>query len=575
MKTIETPQEVSHATSENVSEAVVTAADTRINDGFDEIVDQLQDVEVVYATTIAEEDSGVLMQPEQERMTRRARIGAKLGRFAAKTVNGVTSLSDKFSNATAYATAHATIAAMNGIDKVANVASKGAEAYRKPLEKMADDKEQGYAKRFTRQIGRAAYRLSVVSAAVGGAYVAHTYASEAHAAVIDRIWVPGTGSAPDQNIINGNKLTLGYEGGAAPLVGETPYDTSVEGGVSNLLEALKANGDSVNTVGGYSQGADVVREAASKLSPVEQQQLVLNLSGDPSGEKGILTLAHDSPQSQLMQMLGFDTSPLKDTGGAIVNEVRVTNDIMADASYTIGDAEQFNAAVENGDIVGALRMLATTGEKAGGYFTTHAGAIDVLPQDRVTYDPAHPGNATVLTEQTTNGTLTTITPNVSAVEALTARHLGIRMTPEMVEAVEATVNPNVSNEQVINELADAAQEGIDNTPWLPPEVKAAVNIGIEQVGAAAAPVTNPAPANVAPAWTPEPAAPAYTAPVATTIAPEQVAPAYVAPAMPQPVEQFVQQNAAPIVSQVANEVQKAAPHLAPQVAQVTSLFGIK
>ena len=500
---------------------------------------------------IVSEASNILDEHTAEQYdTRTERIAAKLGRFAAKVSIGASSLRDKL--APSYVSAHAAVGAQSALGTVKHAAQKVGNTYMAPLNKMEDDKSLGRTTRAKRFIGRWAYRGAVAGGIVASVGVAKVYGPEAHAA-INRIWVPGTGSAPDHNIVNGDNMTLGYEGGAAPFVGETRYDTSVAGGVDNLVNVLE-NKSGSSTIDAYSQGADVAREAVSKLSPDEQRQLILNLGGDPSGEKGILTLAHDSPQGKLMGLLGFDTSPLKDTGAATVHEVRVTNDIMADATFTVADAERFNTAVANGDMVSAMRMLATTGEKAGGYFTTHAGAVDVLPQDRVTYNPANPGNATVLTVRTPNGTVTEITPNTTAAEALAARHLGIRMTPEMSQAIEATVDQNVSNEQVVKEWSDAAREGVNNTPWLPPEAKNIINTGVEQVSSAFAPAAQPAPAVETPAWQPAPAAtPAYV--------PAQAAP--------------IIEQAAPVVEQVETFVQQHAPQAAPHVNNFKNFFGLK
>lgn len=486
-----------------------------------------------------------ITQDEYEYDTRTERVAAKLGKFAAKISIAAGSLREKLTPSSI--NAHATIGALGAIDKVKGAFNKVGDVYMAPLHKMEKDKTLDRKTRAKRLLGRWAYKGATAATAVVGLQFAKMVGSDAHAA-ISNIWVPGTGAAPDHNVINGNRMTLGYEGGAAPFVGETPYDTSVAGGVDNLVQVLESNHGPV-TVDGYSQGADVAREAASQLSPEEQRQLILNLGGDPSGEKGILTLAHDSPQGKLMGLLGFDTSPLKDTGGATVNEIRVTNDIMADATFTIADAETFNTAVANGDMVGALRMLANTGEKAGGYFTTHAGAVDVLPQDQVHYNPANPGNATALTVRTPNGTLTTITPNVSSAEALTARYLGVRMTPEASQAVEAVFNPAVSNEQVVREVADAAQEGIQNTTWLPPEVKAAVNTGIEQVGDMVAPMTNPAPQEAAPVET-------WQAPEQVWQAPVDVVPQQFQQPLQQ-VETFVNDTAATITQATGGNEQVA------------------
>lgn len=356
------------------------------------------------------------------------------------------------------------------------------------------------------------------------------------AANVKHIDVPGTGSAPDHNIINGDRATLGYAGEAGPFVGQMRYNESVGQGVNNLLRLME-NSPNVQSANGYSQGADVLREAVSKLSPAEQRQLVLNLSGDPSGRTGILTLAHDSPQGQIMNMLGFDTSPLKSTGGATVHETVVSNDIMADARYTLLDASKFNKTIERGDFVGAMRMLANTGEGAGGYATTHSGIIGVGAGDRATYNPNNPGNASVTTERTANGTLTTITPNVTAAEGILAQHTGIRLTPEARAFYESAIDPSKSNSDVIAAAGNAAKEGINNTPWLPPEAQTGLNNAVDAVFATPKTVTpqEVAAFNAAPAPQSTYTEPVYTAPVVPDVSD------YVPPAVQAPVQEVTEQ----------------------------------
>lgn len=522
---------------------------TNLLTAHDDIFSQLRDVDELGDKIIAAEEgtyvpeASELSESTAEEAPRVSRTKRMLGKLAA----GLSGLKESASNVASYAGAKFGLATMDASEKAISFTDKVKGNYTSVSEKMDLDEKDSRKMRIAKRMGRVGLKLGVgVGVLAGAAAVYGGY--RATAATIDHIVVPGTGSAPDHNVIAGNKLTLGYEAGAAPFVGETPYNVSVGSGVQKLIDTIHNTGGGHKTLEGYSQGADVVREAVSKLSPAEQNQLVLNLGGDPSGEKGVLTLAHDSPQGQLMGMLGFDTSPLKNTGGATVNEVRVSNDIMADATYTIADAKVFNAALEQGDMVSALRMLANTGEKAGGYATTHAGALEVLPQDRATYNPANPGNATVITERTANGTLTTINPNVTAGEGLLAKYTGVRLTPEARQAYEAVLNPNVSNEQVIQEVTDAVQEGVANTPWLPPEAQQGINSVVEGISgamgqAAPAPQNNAAPA---PVWNAPAAAPAPAAPMQEFI--QQAAPAvqeavktFVPPAQQGAVNNFLGQ----------------------------------
>lgn len=513
----------------------------------DDIFSQLSDLDELGDKIIAVEEGTYVpeaaeaSEPAEEKAPQVSRTKRVLGRFATK----LSGLKQSASNAANYAGAKFGIATQTAAGTVGSGIGTAKRVYKNGMEKMSEDEEDSRKGRIAKRMGRAAMKVGLGVGIIAGAAAAYG-GYRAAAGTIDHIVVPGTGSAPDHNIIQGNSVTLGYEAGAAPLVGETPYNMSVGSGVQKLLDTFHNTGGGSKTLEGYSQGADVVREAVSKMSPQEQSQLILKLGGDPSGEKGILTLAHDSPQGQLMGLLGFDTSPLKDTGGATVNEIRVTNDIMADASYTVADAKQFNSAVESGDIVGALRMLANTGEKGGGYATTHSGLLQVLPQDRVSYNPNNPGNATVMTERTADGTLTTINPNVTAGEGLLANYTGIRLTPEAREAYEAVVNPNVSNEQVVQEVVDAVQEGVSNTTWLPPEVRQGFN-GVVDGMSGMMDQSAPAPQNAAPApvWN-APAAPAAAAPVQEFI--QQAAPAvqeavktFVPPAQQGAVNNFLGQ----------------------------------
>ncbi len=509
----------------------------------DDIFSQLSDLDDLGDKIIAVEEGTYVpevaeaSEPAEEKAPRVSRTKRILGRFATK----LSGLKESASNAANYVGAQFSMATQGATDTLSSGIGAATNVYKSSMEKTSVKEKDSRKKRIAKRVGRTGLVVGgAVSVLAGGAAVAYG------ASRIEHIVVPGTGSAPDHNIIQGNSVTLGYEAGAAPLVGETPYNMSVGSGVQKLLDTFHNTGGGSKTLEGYSQGADVVREAVSKMSPQEQSQLILKLGGDPSGEKGILTLAHDSPQGQLMGLLGFDTSPLKDTGGATVNEMRVSNDIMADASYTIADAKQFNSAVESGDMIGALRMLANTGEKGGGYATTHSGLLQVLPQDRAIYNPANPGNASVVTERTADGTLTTITPNVTAGEGLLANYTGIRLTPEAREAYEAVVNPNVSNEQVVQEVVDAVQEGVSNTTWLPPEVRQGFN-GVVDGMSGMMDQSTPAPQNAAPAqvWN-APAAPAAAAPVQEFI--QQAAPAvqeavktFVPPAQQGAVNNFLGQ----------------------------------
>lgn len=430
---------------------------------------------------------------ENEQSPRLPKTKRMLGRFAA-AASGVKQAVSKTadyveqsaSDALNYAGAKYFVTSQSAAEKVDSSARAAHGVYKRGMDKMATNEDDTRKMRAAKKMGRFGLKAGVIAGAVTG--IAAVYggyrAGAATLEHIDHIVVPGTGSAPDQNVISGDKVTLGYEAEAGPLVGAMPYEQSVESGVQKFIDTLSGMSNGEKTGTGFSQGADVIRDAASRLSPAEQNQLTLNLLGDPSGEKGILTVAHNSPQGQLMSLLGFDTSALKDTGGATIHETRVSNDIMADASYTIADAEKFNSAVASGDVVGVLRMLASTGEKGAGYATTHAGALAVLPEDQVFYNALNPGNASVTTEQTANGTLTTITPNVTAAESILARNTGIRLTPEAREAYEAVLDPTVSHEQVVQEVVDAAQEGVNNTQWLPPEAKQGINTAVETISSA-------------------------------------------------------------------------------------------
>lgn len=510
-------------------------------------VENVPSVSSSESTTAPDATESAAQASEKELQEPRARASSKLGNFASRL--------SRFGHA--FGTKASTLPGRIGArvwqmpGDIATGAQKVWAAYQKPLEKMSSQEKDSRTKKTMKLLGRSAYRTTVGMTVLAGAVAAYGGARAA-AAGIDHIFVPGTSAAPDTNVVTGNRMTLGYDADAGPFIGDTPYNQSVSNGVQNLIDALHSTG--AKNIDGYSQGADVAREAVSKLSPQEQAQLVLNLGGDPSGEKGILTLAHDSPQGQLMTMLGFDTSPVKDTGAARINETRVSNDLMADASYTFFDAKKFNTTVESGDMVGALRMLANTGEKTGGYLTTHSGALDVLSQDRATYNPASPGNATVTREQTANGTLTTITPRVTAGEGLLAKYTGIRLTPEARTAYEAFIDPNTSNAQVISKLGNAATEGINNTTWLPNEAK-------QGAGTVVNAVTGVVGQN-------------FNTPSGTT--------ADQAPVVQQaaaPVEQITQQPVVQnTVTQVQRQVEQAAPQLKTPIAQGKALlnqFGIK
>lgn len=517
---------------------------------------------------------------EQE-TTLRYRAGLKIGRFAAKGVFGALSVYDNFkdkaNNFTLKAVSQGSVRAMSAMNRVDEVS-----------ERLKSSEDETPAKRRMKKIGRKAVAAAagvLTLAGLGAAYYAtkDTAPAETLASQVDltnrssglpNIHVPGTGFSLPGNVYEGSDVTVGYHASAGPFVEGPRYDTSVAHGVERLFEALDKTGDGQKVVEGYSQGADVIREAASKLSEDEQRQLILNLSGDPSGETGVLTLAHDSWQGQLMGALGFDTSELKSTGAATVNEVRVTNDIMADATFTIADAEKFNAAVDSQDYVTVLRMLAGTVEKAGGYATNHAGMIEVLPEHQVFHDPINPGNATVVTEQRPNGVLHKITPNVTALEQVAASQFGIHLTPEAQEAYKAIINPEVPQDQMIREIGDAAREGIDNTPWIDPNHKPIINNIIsgvaEQIATYQPPAPAPAPAPVETFVAPVvEAAPAPApAPVAPAPAPAPAAPAFVAP--PE-VQQIVEQ-AAPVVNQIATDLERLAPQHAAEINQVRNFF---
>lgn len=560
------PHEVIDGAHDNVD---LTAAEQQV---FGEIADKYIDTEDAHQVE-----------------TLRYRAGEKLGYLAAKgfygTLSKLESLRDRGSAASLKAGSHGTVAVLSAGEKVAESADKLSQR----LEVSEDDTP---TKRRMKKIGRKALVAAggvLALAGVGAAYKAsgHNLIPES---VVDRIdltnrvaglpniTVPGTGFSLPGNIYNGDEVTVGYHASAGPFVAGPSYETSVAHGVERLFDALDATGDGMKTVEGYSQGADVIREAASMLSEDEQRQLILNISGDPSGETGVLTLAHDSWQGRLMGALGFDTSELKSTGAATVNEIRVTNDIMADATFTIADADKFNAAVDSQDYLTVLRMLAGTVEKAGGYATNHAGLVEVLPEHRVFHDPVNPGNATVVTEQRPNGVLHTITPNVTALEQIGAAH-GFHLTPEAKEAYETIINPAASHEQVVRELGDAAREGIDNTPWIDPNHKPIINnliTGVtENFVAPQPPAPAPAPAPVETYVAPAPA----PAPVETYVAPAP-APVPVQEFVPPvEVQQFVDHHVAPVVEQfvpavdqIANDLQSIAPQYENEINHLRSLF---
>ncbi len=527
----------------------------------------------------------------EENMTRRQRVGVAIGVFAAhraaEVMNFADAAKEKVSDTVGMGVAYATIDGMSAMDK----ASRVREKLSRKKEKLASKEDDTRSTKVRKWLGRGAIGLAAGVATVGAAYLSHK-SGVLPESLLDNImpanrtnvldaYVPGTGSAPAQNLVDGNKVTLGYEASAGPFIGRSPYEQSVAQGVTRLLDVIEGAGEGQKTIGGYSQGADVVREAASKLSEDEQRQLILNLAGDPSGEKGVLTLAHDSWQGRLMNTLGFDTSPLKDTGAATVNEIRVSNDIMADATFTIADAEAFNTAVERQDYVTVLRMLATTGEKGLGYATNHAGIIDVQPGDRVFHDVHNPGNATVTSEYRHNGVTHVITPNITALEQTMKAHLGFEMTPEARNFYTTLINPEATNEATIRAGGSALNEAVNNTPWIHADHKPIANQVISGVQEALAAHHSPAPAPVSAEAFVAPAQPAqeYVPAEPVYVAPAPVAPAYVAPVE---VQHFVEQ-AAPVVEQIqqaipqvnVNQIATDLKYIAPQFsADIDAVHGM-
>ncbi len=219
----------------------------------------------------------------------------------------------------------------------------------------------------------------------------------------DAVFVPGTGNPGELGSTRmGRENVVRYKA-APPVMGD--YTGSVHEGVNGLNAEVEAMPDGATVdVGGYSQGAHVVRVWAAQPGATEGREVIITTTGDPCTEgTGILVR-----YPQLQAVTGVPCSPLPPGVHAVV--INNERDPIANAPTDLS-------------LVSLANALA-------GYYYYHGGG----------YGPDQLNRSDAYSYQVGDTVYVTIPAGQTAPLVMAARDHGIPVSPE----VEAWINSVVA-----------------------------------------------------------------------------------------------------------------------------------
>jgi hypothetical protein len=276
------------------------------------------------------------------------------------------------------------------------------------------------------------------------------------AAGADAVFVPGTGNPGETGSTHqGNEQVVAYKA-AQPVTDD--YTGSVHDGVNGLNVRVGSLPVGVSAeVGGYSQGAQVVRVWAAQPGATDNREVTITTTGDPCTEgTGILVR-----YPQLQAVMGVPCSPFPPGVHAVV--INSADDPLADAPTDLSVVSVANAIA--------------------GYYYYHGGG----------YGPDQLNRADVRSYQVGNTVYVTIPAGQTAPLVMAARDHDIPVSPE----VEAWVNSVVAHSDPgpagapPPAMAPAVQTAaLPMTPVSAPAPMAAAD-PVETVQEAAAPYVEP------------------------------------------------------------------------------------